>query len=179
MNRVDREVEEEARTPPRNAFITGVRRRAFHQRQQGDSFALFVKLPGDFIRHVAAQAIAAQIIRAARLHRADFLDVMRRHVFDASKLLQSPHAARFQAVHRLVGAQMRREIRVGPEVAAARAMHEENRRLDSFGLNRHQRRTGHQRLFLAKQMGQLLDGGRLEQRGEREFFAKIFLHLGK
>ena len=142
MDRVDREVEEETRPPPRYAFIAGVEGGAFHQRQQGDLVPLFTQLPRNFIGHIAAEAIPAQIIGAARLHGADFLDVVRGHVLDAVEFLQASHTARLQSVHRLLGAQILGEVRVGPEVAAARSVHEENGLLVSVGLNRHQRRTG-------------------------------------
>src|SRR5690606_1645230 len=82
--------------------------------------------------------------------------------------------------HRLVRPEMPGQIHVAPEHSAARAVNKIKRETRTFGLNFHQRRSGNRAVFLdflAQDCGQLLDGLRLENRGELQLAAKLFFNL--
>src|SRR6185437_3679583 len=133
---------------PGDAFVLRIGRRTVQQREQRHFFSLLVELPGHFQRDVSAKAIAAEMTRPVRLKRADVGDRLRSHLFDARQFLAAIKATRFQAINRLIGAEMAREIDVTPKHPATGAMHEKQWRLGPLRLNFHDRRAGQHGAFL-------------------------------
>ena len=80
----------------------------------------------------------ADAVRAVRLQLPDLGDVMRRHLLERGDRTSFPvETHRLQTKHRLVRAEMSREIAKAKHVAAD-AMHAEERRSMSARLDRHQ-----------------------------------------
>ena len=110
------------------------------------------------------------------LKRAQFRHIVLGHLRDAREFLQPIHAARLQREHRLVLAQVARQIRVAPEHPAAHAVDQEQRRLAAPGLDLHHSRTGFRWIAVAQHSGQLRDGRTLEDRRHRQPLAKRLFH---
>ena len=96
------------------------------------------------------------------------------------KLLAAIEATRFQAINRLIGAKMAREIHVTPKHSAARAVHEKQRRTRAARLNFHQRSSRQRGTFLnffTDDRRQLFNRGRLKNGGHAQPPPKNFFDL--
>src|SRR5581483_10675322 len=76
---VAQKLKRKSRRPPTNAIVAPVTGVCFKQRQQCHPLPLLTKLPGHLVGDVAAEAVAAQEIRPARLDRVQLVQVPRCH----------------------------------------------------------------------------------------------------
>src|SRR3569833_2325808 len=107
----------EPRESPGEFFVSGIWRRAVQQREQRHLFTQRPELPRHLVGDIPAKAVSPEIIRPARLQRANIRDVLRRHLFDAPHFLTTVETARFQSVNRLIVSQVTGKIYIAPKHA--------------------------------------------------------------
>src|SRR6266853_215179 len=89
-------------SPPANFLVTGICGRAIKKSNKRHFLAAGMQLPSHLVSDVAAETIAAEVIWAARLKRAQFLHIASGHVFNARKFLAPGLPRRFDAVYGLI-----------------------------------------------------------------------------
>ena len=98
------------------------------QSEQSDFVSLRFQLLRHLVRDGAAHAVAAQIIRALGLHAANLLHVKRRHLLDRCQAWTfAVEALGLQAIERLIGAKMARQLAINQHISAT-AVDTEKRR---------------------------------------------------
>ena len=105
--------------------VAGIRGTGINQSEKRHRLTLCSKLLGHFIGHVPAEAITPEVIRPLRLELPQISNILRRHIFNAGKLLLACQGPRAQCVDRLGRPEMAGQIRVAPEHSPANAVHKE------------------------------------------------------
>jgi len=134
-----------------------------------------LELARDLERDRAAERPAGELVRPARRDRAQGLDVARGHrVHGAIGGGAGGEAVRGQAVDRLIGAELARELDVAQHAAADR-VDAEHRRTRAAALDRHQARRDVVGGRVAQHGRERLERLVLEQRGDRQLAAQLRL----
>src|SRR5579872_3852310 len=150
-------------------------RESIKQGKQSDLFAAGVQQASHLKCDGAAERQPSEKIRPFRLNRPNRLKVVRGHVLDASEaLLSAIESLRLQPVHRLIWTEVPRQVAIDDDRSSG-AMHAEERRFRTEGLNGNERRPGRRPAFRTQQLRHVLDRGSLEQRCDRHFLAKHLL----